>query len=278
MNKPLPDLDEYFAEARSWGADRTEALRAQLKTAWRVAIAIFVIALCEAVALILLTPLKTVIPYTLLVDKHTGYVQLLKPLDQDRMTADAALTQSFLVQYVIAREEYDINAVQSDYRKVALWSSGNARSAYLSSMQGSNPDSPLVRLSRNAVVEVQVKSVASLSPNTAIVRFDTVRADDAALGANRQNWMAVVGFEFRNQAMSAEDRMINPLGFKVIRYRKSSEALPQTDATTSSTTQQTTIEIPAVPAVETYVAVPPASQQSYRQTTVTKVRQGQAAR
>ena len=278
MNKPPPNLDEYFAEARSWGMDRTEMLRSQLKNMWRILIAIFTIALLEGIALILLTPLKTIVPYTLLVDRHTGYVQLLKPLDEQKMTADAALTQSFLVQYVIAREEYDINALQSDYRKVALWSAGSARSAYLTSMQASNPDSPLARFSRNAVVDVQVKSVASLSPNTAMVRFDTVRSDNLAQGANRMSWMAIVGFEFSNQAMSAEDRMINPLGFKVIRYRKSSESLPQADVTTSSSVQQTTIETPTTPSGVAYIAVPPAVQQSYQQTTVTKVRQGRAAR
>jgi len=82
VNKPPPNLDEYFAEARSWGMDRTEMLRSQLKNMWRILIAIFTIALLEGIALILLTPLKTVVPYTLLVDRHTGYVQLLKPLDE----------------------------------------------------------------------------------------------------------------------------------------------------------------------------------------------------
>ena len=52
--------------------------------AWIVATVALVVALFEALALIVLTPLKTVVPYTLLVDKQTGYVQELKPLDARR--------------------------------------------------------------------------------------------------------------------------------------------------------------------------------------------------
>ncbi|WP_163366505.1 VirB8/TrbF family protein, partial [Klebsiella aerogenes] len=91
-------------------------------------------------------------PYTLLVDRQTGYVQALKPLDAQQVSANAALTQSFLVQYVIARESFDAAALQSNYRKVSLWSAGEARNAYVAGMQASNPESPLVRLPRMSVV------------------------------------------------------------------------------------------------------------------------------
>ena len=65
-------------------------------------------------------PLKTVEPYTLLVDRQTGFVQALEPLEPERISADTALTQSFLVQYVIARESFDVDTLQANYRKVAL--------------------------------------------------------------------------------------------------------------------------------------------------------------
>ncbi|WP_252407265.1 VirB8/TrbF family protein, partial [Escherichia coli] len=92
------------------------ALRGSQRTAWIVAGVACAIALMEAAALLALTPLKTVEPYTLLVDRQTGYVQALKPLDAQQVSANAALTQSFLVQYVIARESFDAAALQSNYR------------------------------------------------------------------------------------------------------------------------------------------------------------------
>ena len=62
----------------------------------------------------MLMPLKTVEPYTLLVDRQTGFVQALRPIDAERIAADRALTQSFLVQYVIARESFDIDSLQDE--------------------------------------------------------------------------------------------------------------------------------------------------------------------
>ncbi|NWO67984.1 type IV secretion system protein, partial [Escherichia coli] len=77
----------------------------------------------------------------------------------------------------IARESFDAAALQSNYRKVSLWSAGEARNAYVAGMQASNPESPLVRLPRMSVVETRVKSVSPLGGSAALVRFETVQRD-----------------------------------------------------------------------------------------------------
>lgn len=223
-------LEAYFAEADSWANDRSRALRNSRRLAWRVAGGVGTIAICEALALAFLAPLKTVEPYTLLVDRQTGFVQALKPLNAEMISADRALTQSFLVQYVIAREGFDINSVQSDYRKVMLWSAESARQEYSGVMQASNPDSPLVRLPRLAIIDVRVKSVTPLSKDSAMVRYDTIRRDSVQQ-ASPQSWVAVMRFSYSGEPMSAEDRMINPLGFKVTRFRRSMEVLPAPETT-----------------------------------------------
>src|SRR4051812_35511579 len=141
-------LDNYYEHAETWGTDRQDALRGSRRIAWIVASVAALIAVVEAIAIAGLTPLKTVEPLTLLVDKNTGYVQALKPLDAATISGNTALTQSFLVQYVIARESFDIGVLQDNYRKVSLWSEGGARTDYISGAQASNPDSFLARLPR----------------------------------------------------------------------------------------------------------------------------------
>src|SRR3546814_2625244 len=59
-----------------------------------------------------------------------------------------------------------------------------------------------------------------------MARFDTQRRDANGHAAPAQPWVAVLRFGYSGEAMSAADRMINPLGFKVTSYRKSAEALP----------------------------------------------------
>jgi len=219
------DRDAYYRAAQSWGGDREASLLSSRRVAWIVAAVAAVIALVEGVALVVLMPLKTVVPYTLLVDRQTGYVQALKPLQANTIAPDAALTQSFLVQYVIARESYDITTVQNDYRKVALFSEGGAKSDYLAAIAATNPVSPLNRLPRTTTIEARVKSVSSLRANTALVRFDTIRHDATGASTPAQPWVAVISYRYAGEPASLADRTVNPLGFAVTRYRRDPEAL-----------------------------------------------------
>jgi type IV secretion system protein VirB8 len=244
MSEPKdPALKTYLEDAASWADDRTRDLVSSRRTAWIVAAVAGVIALLEAIALILLTPLKTVVPYTLLVDRQTGHVEALKPLERATISPDTALIRSFLVQYVIAREGFDIDSLNDTYRKVALWSAGDARTRYLADMQASNPLSPLASLPRRALVQVQIRSVSSLKADTSLVRFTTTRSDPGAQAQPPQHWAAVVTYQFSAAPMRAEDRMVNPLGFQVTRYRRDAETLPE-----------------AVPAVDPSRAAPPLAQ------------------
>ena len=222
--------ERYFREASSWAQDQNASLRASRRIAWIVAGVLAVVAICQALALSFLSPLKSVEPYTLMVDKQTGYVQALQPLEPARIAGDTALTQSFLVQYVIARESFDINALQANYRKVALWSADSARSRYIAAMQPSFPDSPLNRYPRSTLVETEVKSVTPLGQGAAMVRYDTQRTDQGGQTQRLGSWVAVIRYRFSGEPMRVEDRYINPLGFQVIRYRRDAEALPREPA------------------------------------------------
>jgi type IV secretion system protein VirB8 len=247
-------LDAYYSEGDSWARDRNDGLRASRRLAWIVAAIAVVVVLFEAIALIILMPLKTVVPYTLLVDRQTGYVQALKPLDAEKIAPDSALTQSFLVQYVVARESFDIDALQTNYRKVALWSTDSARSDYIAGVQVSNPESPLARYPRSTLVETRVKSVSSLGGNAALVRFETVRRDAGGRSSPPSAWVAVIRYRFSDQPLQTEDRFINPLGFQVVRYRRDAEALPPPEppapvqSAPPATTQNPAVGRPTKPA------------------------------
>lgn len=254
-SKSREALDAYYREAGSWAEDRETALRASRRTAWIVAGAATVVALMLALALLVLMPLKTVEPYTLLVDKQTGFVQTLKPLDPQQVSGNTALTQSFLVQYVIARESFDVSALQANYRKVSLWSEGDARRAYVAGVQASNPDSPLARLPRTTVIETRVKSVSPLGQNAALVRFDTIRRDAGGRAEAPRAWVTVIRYRYSGEPMSLEDRFVNPLGFEVTRYQRNAEAAPPTPEPGPTATPQPS-PVPLAPATAVPAPVP----------------------
>ena len=227
MNAPEPLDHTDFEVEDSWATTVTDQLERSRKLAWFIACISAIVAMLLAAALVMLIPLKTVEPYTLLVDRQTGHVEALAPLDAREITADAALTRSFLVQYVIARESFDADSLDRDYEKVALLSAGEARQAYLNLMSPSNPANPLNSLPRRSVVKVEIRSISSLSSASSLVRFTTTRTDQGGREQQPQYWASVISYQFSGAEMSAEDRLVNPLGFQVTRYRRDAETLPE---------------------------------------------------
>lgn len=239
------DREVYYARATSWAEDSLGKLRQSRRIAWMIAGIACGVAAFAVVAIALMMPLKTVVPYTLLVDRTTGYVQLLKGDGRQALTPDEALLKSLLAQYVIAREGFDISSIQADYRKVSLWSAERARSDYMAMMPVASPASPFQRYPRTTVLTVHIKSVSPLGPGTAQVRFETERLDQGQVAGSRDAWVAIIRFRFIDAAMSMEDRLINPLGFQVLRYRRDQESIPD-PATQTTPVPQNVISQPMV--------------------------------
>jgi type IV secretion system protein VirB8 len=215
----------YYRSAASWASDNSETLRASRRVAWWIAGAAAVVAVLEAIALAALAPLKTVVPYTILVDRQTGYVETIKGLRPGPLTQDSAVTQSFLVQYVIARETFDAADLSDNYHKVLVWSAGDQRGQYQREMQRANPASPLNLYAPSTVVATTIKSVSLLSPTSALIRFDTTRREAGQATGEVRSWAAVIGFRYSGAPLTMGDRFINPLGFQVVSYRRDAETV-----------------------------------------------------
>ena len=219
--------------ADSWSVSVTDTLERSRRFAWIIAGIAAGLSLLLAIALVIVLPLKTTERSVLLVDRQTGNVEELYPLDEQRITPDAALTRSFLVQYVAAREGFDAPDLQADYRKVGLWSAGEARERYISQMRSGGPGNPFTLYPAGTRVETIIRSVSSLGPQRSLVRFATLRLDRGNRLELEENWAAVIDWRYSGAAMAANDRYLNPLGFQVVRYTKDPETLPLVEATSA---------------------------------------------
>lgn len=221
-----PELQALFRGGQSWADDRLEQNVRSRKVAWIIAGVAVTIAALEAIALAGAVPLKTVVPYTVLVDAQTGYVTTLDPSKPLSIAPDSALAKSMLAQYVTARESVDRSSIGVDYRKVMLWSDGPARQAYLAMMRSGNPANPFNGLGNGIAYRAEVKSVSILEPGSALVRFDLSRESQGSASTGSQPYVSVIHYRFRDRPLAEADRFVNPLGFEVIRYQRDAEALP----------------------------------------------------
>lgn len=194
------------------------------RTGWWVACVLFVICAAQAAAIALMLPLKEIVPYTILVDRQTGYAETIRGVEIGALAEDEAITQSFLAQYVLGRETYDKIDLAERYQRVALWSDGEARASYVDSYRSDNPSSLPLILPSGTRTEITIKSVEILSRNSARLRFET-RTFVPARAMERADYQALIGFQYNDAAMRMEDRLINPLGFQVTTYRRDAETI-----------------------------------------------------
>lgn len=224
MSTSRSGREAYYAAAQSWAGDIEAGRRRERRLLMGLVALLGLLATAEAFALAALTPLKTVAPYPILIDRSTGQAQPLTRLAPGVLTQDEALTRSFLAQYVRARETFDRTDFASNYRRAQLWSAEAARREYLAAMSPRNPDSPLRRLPAGATRRVNLKSISFLDRRSVLVRFDVEDIGPDDTSSVRRAYVAAIAFRYVEAPLGFEDRLINPLGFQVVRYRRDLEA------------------------------------------------------
>jgi type IV secretion system protein VirB8 len=213
----------YYEGASTWAQDTHETLRASRKTAWIVAGVAVGVAGLQALALAFLLPLKQSVPYTITVDRETGYVQTTRGVNLGNLSETDAIAQSFVVQYVLARESFEAADYRENYRKTMMWSQAGAEAEYARFWDKNNAAGAQSRYRPTTRVQVTIKSVTLLGPRSAMIRFDTEQSEGPASGGMRQPWVATVGYSFSGKPISEQDRYLNPLGFQVATYRRDAE-------------------------------------------------------
>jgi type IV secretion system protein VirB8 len=186
--------------------------------AWIVAGAASVIALVGIGSVAMLSPLKTVVPYVVTVDRSTGATEVTQQLRGDKsITYDEAVRKYFLANYVRAREGWIPQARQEYFNQVLALSAPEEQHRWIAFYKKDNPDSPQNQLTAGDTVFVSVRAVSFISPSVAQVRFTKRLEGDAQ--ATETPAIATITFDVMSKPESEAGRYANPLGFQVKSYR-----------------------------------------------------------
>ncbi|MBU6318958.1 MAG: hypothetical protein KGS00_04835 [Alphaproteobacteria bacterium] len=259
-----PSGDERNALAvEVWRDEALASARSGRRIAWIVASIMIVVCAAQAAGLAILLPLKEVVPYTVLVDRQTGYVETARGVRLGDLDDEQAVIHSMLAQYVLSRETFDPADFAERYARTALWSIGSARAEYVDQYREESSSSVLADLRPGSVIRISISAIDLLSENTAEVRFEATRRD-SGLETSSTTWRAVVSFRFTGAPMRMEDRLLNPLGFQVTAYRRDrlsppAAVLPIADTVTPQET--VTSPLAQTPAMGIDTSSPPAAAQ-----------------
>ena len=225
LNRQTIQKDPLVAE---WYHDLYQSVTVSRNRWFLVGVLALGLATIEALALVFVTPLKSVEPYVLQVDNKSGLTSVLQPLKNEgekTLTEDEALSKSFLVKYILARETYDPQDLNRNYDLVRLMSVSNEVRKFDESLESSNPQSPLEKYKTHTTRIVCISSVSFLDQKkkTAQVRFSTTETHQNQ--SKQEFWVAILTFRYVNAPMEENDRLQNPLGFQIVSYRVDQEII-----------------------------------------------------
>ena len=218
------DKDKYLESARTWEYDRMRAAIQSKRLAWGVAGGACALAAASAAAVVMLTPLKTVQPYVIRVDRSSGETEIVTALKGPQpRTYDDAVNRYFISQYVRLREGWLNDAARENAYSVMLMSDHAEASRYLGGVQSGNRNAPSNIYGDKGFVSIAIRTISFLSPTVAQVRYTKI----ITFGQNTpvaQNWNAIMTFRYTTAPEHEKDRNLNPLGFQVVNYRSDPEA------------------------------------------------------
>jgi type IV secretion system protein VirB8 len=235
-------IQGYFDEAKSWDADRAAQFRRSARTAWWAAGAGWLCAVGSALALLLLMPLKEVVPYLVRVDASTGVVDIV-PVFAGHATPEEAVTRYFLMHYVSVCERFNFSTAESDYEECGAFHSAQRNQAWYALWTATNPNSPLNLHKDGSTVRVQVNSVsfftrASGLSDLAQVRYLKALRQGGGAEESFTHWVATIQYAYGEAAKEPKTRRWNPLGFKVIDFRSEPEVLSEQSVAKDSTSSK----------------------------------------
>ena len=218
------DKEKYYETSRTWEYDRMRAAIQSKRLAWGVAAGACTLAVASVAAVAMLSPLKTVEPYVIRVDKSTGETQVVTALKGPQpRTYDDAVNRYFISQYVRLREGWLNDAARENAYTVMLTSDQAESARYLNSVQANNKNAPSNIYGDKGFVSISIRTISFLSPTVAQVRFTKIITFGQSTPI-AQNWNAIMTFRYTTAPEHEKDRNINPLGFQVVNYRSDPEA------------------------------------------------------
>ncbi|MCP3697461.1 MAG: type IV secretion system protein [Aliivibrio sp.] len=226
MELTKKEQDKLFTEtdALDFEASKSLMIANSEHRAWNITKGACALTALSWVALVLLMPLKTEVPYVAMVNEVTGYTQLLTTLSEETISKQDALDAFWVGNYVRNREVYDWYTIQDSYDATLLMSSPDVGRDYANIFEG---DDALDSVwGKRFKAQVRLLSKPIIKNNIATVRFEkTLSSVEDSRKGQSTTWIATLGFKYKTDAQSDEQRLKNPLGFEVVSYRLDPELM-----------------------------------------------------
>ncbi len=167
---------------------------------------------------------RSIEPFVIEIEKKTGVATVVDPLTVAAYSANEAVKRYFVMKYISSREEYFQSTFsQNYYTVVRVLSTPNVYfSDYKPKFSLANPNSPYNIYGQASTRKISLKSIIFPTEKSAQVR---IMMEVSGAVTSRSDKIVFLEFDFQNVEMNEQERLINPLGFRVTLYRIEDERI-----------------------------------------------------
>ncbi len=161
---------------------------------------------------------KSIEPFVVEIEEKTGIPTVVDQLSIKQYLADEVVQEYFIYSYLQAREGYDYRTYQYDYHKVVrLLSAPSIYNEFRVLVSSRNENSPVNLYGRKTRLETKVKSIQDIEGAKQIRLL--VKHLNGNYLEKEEHKIIYLKYEFADLNITLEERLINPLGFRVLEYR-----------------------------------------------------------
>ena len=154
-------------------------------------------------------------PYLVEYDKKSGYMTVVEAKSKKEYTAQQAVKESMVLQYINKREAPQLSTIEEDMNYIRVTTASKIYRNYLTEV--GNNIKALRSAGLNPKYEVKVKTLQYLAANRMQLTITKNKiVDDKQVSSDDYN--IVIAFGFADAEMPIDDMRINPLGFQVTYY------------------------------------------------------------
>jgi type IV secretion system protein VirB8 len=226
VNAAITRLPQAFAEAAAdFETFKITEIKKSRKVAWIVAgTATAMAALATVAFLVAMLSRVEPEPVVITVEKSTGITNTVRMMKDAKDQYGEVVDKYWVAKFVSFYEGYDWYTISNQFEAVKLMSENDVAAEYGRKVQA--PTAPLAMLKDKGKIAVDVSSVVFVG-DVAQVRFSTTKVNTSGENTDaspQQRWIATVAYKYSpSTAMSEQQRLVNPLGLKILTYRADPE-------------------------------------------------------
>ncbi len=203
-------------EMQNWYNERYSAVAIQRNFLMFFTILILIALLICLVIVKKLQEGKAAAPFLIEYDKNTGFMTIVESQGKREYTAQEAVKEAMLMQYIDHREAPRLSTIEDDINYVRVMTSGRLYNAYTE--EAAKKLTELRNAGQISRYSVEVKSMQYMADNRVKMKITRTLEGDGVV-IKSEDFDLTVTFGFSSFEMTLDDMRINPLGFQVTAYR-----------------------------------------------------------